>query len=200
MDNPSFFNSELFRLGLIPLLIFLARVADVSIGTIRIMFISRGMRTISSLLGFFEILIWLVAISQIMKNLTNVTNYIAYAAGFGMGNFVGMSIERKLSLGNLMIRAVTKNNGTELVKFLRSKGYGATGVSAEGTTGPVKVIFTVVRRKDVEKVIEIIKKFNPNAFYTIEDIRLVAEHKVFPIYTPYRNLFQRFTDIFQKRK
>ncbi|NIM02532.1 hypothetical protein GTN66_00025, partial [bacterium] len=79
-----------------------------------------------------------------MRNLTNITNYVAYAAGFGMGNFVGISIERKLSLGNLMIRAVTKNNGTELVKFLRSKGYGATGVNAEGTTGPVKVIFTVV--------------------------------------------------------
>lgn len=200
MADPSFFNSELFRLGLIPLLIFIARVADVSIGTIRIMFISRGMRTISSLLGFFEILIWLLAISQIMKNLTNVTNYIAYAAGFGMGNFVGMSIERKLSLGNLTIRVVTKKNASDLVKTLRSEGYGVTSVDAEGTTGLVKVIFTIVRRKHIEKVIEIIKKFNPNAFYTIEDIRLVAEHKIFPIHKPYRNFFQRLTDIFQKRK
>ena len=200
MSNPSFFNSELFRLGLIPLLIFLARIADVSIGTIRIMFISRGMRVVSSLLGFFEILIWLVAISQIMKNLTNITNYIAYAAGFGMGNFVGISIERKLSLGNLMIRTVTKQNGTELVKSLRSKGYGATGVNAQGTAGPVKIIFTIVRRKDVEKVIEIIKRFNPNAFYTIEDIRSVAEQKVFPIHTPHRNFFRKFGALFQKRK
>ncbi len=187
MADPSFFNSELFRLGLIPLLIFIARVADVSIGTIRIMFISRGMRTISSLLGFFEILIWLLAISQIVKNLTNVTNYIAYAAGFGMGNFVGMSIERKLSLGNLMIRVVTRKNASDLSKALRSQGYGVTSVDAEGTTGLVKVIFTIVRRKHVEKVIEIIKKFNPHAFYTIEDIRSVAEHKIFPIHKPYKN-------------
>jgi len=92
MDLQLFFNSELFKWVILPLLIFCARIFDVSLGTLRVIFISRGMRVVAAFVGFVGILIWLLAIGQIMKNLTNVVCYIAYAGGFAMGTFVGIYV------------------------------------------------------------------------------------------------------------
>ena len=184
---------------LIPVLIFCARILDVSIGTIRIIFIARGMRKLSAVLGFFEVLIWLVAIVQIMNNLNSPIHYIAYAGGFAMGNFVGISIEDRLSMGNVMIRVVTRKDSAELVKFFNQHKYGITVVDAEGSTGPVKIIFTVVRRKNIQKVVGIIKQFNPNAFYTIEDIRFVKEENTYPINISKGPLY-RFNELFFKKR
>ena len=147
-------------------------------------FISRGMRAIAALVGFLEILIWLLAIGQIMKNLTNVACYVAYAGGFAMGTFVGIYIVEKLSLGMVLIRVITRKDATELIAFLHSENYGVTSVDAQGTTGMVKVIYTVIKRQDLHHVIEIIKKFNPQAFYTIEDVKSVSEG-IFPIRDPW---------------
>lgn len=171
----AFFDSNTYTLIILPLLIFLARIGDVSIGTIRVIFIARGYKFIAPVLGFFEILIWLSAIRQIMMNITTPLYYIAYAGGFSAGTFVGMLIEEKLSIGNVMIRIITRKDAAELVKNLRQADYIVTSLDAEGNTSKVKVIFTVVDRHDVAKVVDIIKHFNPQAFYTIEDIRFVAE-------------------------
>jgi uncharacterized protein YebE (UPF0316 family) len=100
----SFFNSNLFGYLILPLLIFFARICDVSIGTMRIIFVSKGKKNIAPLLGFFEVLIWIIVISKIMQNLNNYVNYVAYAAGFATGNLVGMIIEEKLAVGVQMIR------------------------------------------------------------------------------------------------
>lgn len=193
-------SAEVYMYILVPILIFLARVADVSIGTIRIIFVSRGTRALAAIFGFFEILIWLVAISQIMHNLTNFANYIAYAAGFAMGNFVGISIERRLFAGSLMVRVVTKRDASMLIEYLNLHGYGVTSFDAQGAKGPVKIIFTVADRNDLDAVLSIVKEFNPNAFYTIEDIRYVAEQNIFPTTTAHRNFLRRFNGSFQKRK
>ena len=184
---------------LIPLFIFAARVIDVSIGTIRIVFISRGLRRLPALLGFVEVLIWLTAITQIMQNMHNPINYIAFAAGFGMGNFVGITIERRLSVGNVAIRVITKKNASDLIGFLQANGYGVTTVDAQGISGPVQVIFTVTRRKAVKEVIDIIKRFNPNAFYTIEDIRFATEQNIFPLNTN-DSIWLKFNNLFLKKK
>jgi uncharacterized protein YebE (UPF0316 family) len=172
-------DSVLFKWGILPLLIFLARIVDVSLGTLRVIFISRGMKWIAPLVGFFEVLIWLLAIGQIMKNLTNVVCYVAYAGGFAMGTFVGISIVDKLSLGVALIRVITRVDASELVEYLSLQNYGVTSVDAQGVTGKVKVIYSIVKRQDLEKVVEIINKFNPQAFYTIEDVRFVSEG-IFP--------------------
>ena len=95
----AFFGSEIFTFIILPILIFIARVCDVSIGTMRIIFISRGAKILAPLLGFFEILIWLVAIGKVMQNLDNIACYVAYAGGFATGNFVGIRIEEKLAMG-----------------------------------------------------------------------------------------------------
>jgi len=193
-------SPELLMQILIPVLIFLARVTDVTIGTIRIISVSRGTRVLAAIFGFFEILIWLLAISQIMHNLNNIVNYIAYAAGFAVGNFVGISIERRLFAGNLMIRVAAKKDAVALIASLTSHGYGVTSVDAQGVTGPVKIIFTVVDRKDIDNVLRIIREYNPNAFYTIEDVRFAAEHRPSSIGPSHTSFLRRFNVSFQKRK
>jgi len=179
VENQLFLNSGFYIWFVLPFLIFLARVLDVSFGTVRVIFISRGFKYLSPLIGFFEILIWLLAIGQIMKNLSNPACYIAYAGGFAMGNYVGIWIADKLSLGIVLIRVITEKDASQLVELLKSADYGVTSVDGHGTTGQVKVIFTVVPRKDVKQVANLIKKFNPKAFYTIEEVGFV-EKGIFP--------------------
>jgi len=173
MNLSSAFHSELFTWVILPLLIFIARIVDVTIGTIRIMFVTRGNRFFAPLLGFFEVLIWLMAIGQIMQNLNNVFCYLAYAGGFAMGNFIGIYVEEKLALGKLVVRVITKKDASDLIESLRKKGFGATSVDAEGSTGRVNIIFTVIKRSDLKEVVGMIHRFNPKAFYSIEDTRLV---------------------------
>ncbi len=175
MVEAAFTESQVFTLVIMPILIFIARIFDVSIGTLRIIFVSKGMKYLSGLLGFFESLVWVLAISQVMQNLNSWTTYIAFALGFAAGNLVGIMLEERLAMGNLIIRIITRKEADELVRYLWDSGYGVTSVDAQGEAGPVKVIFTIVKRKKLRKVIEIIKRFNPNAFYTIEDVRFVRE-------------------------
>lgn len=194
-------NSSVYTWLVIPVLIFIARVLDVSLGTVRVIFISRGLKYLAPLVGFFEILIWLMAIGQIMKNLSNPACYIAYAGGFAMGNFVGICIVEKLSLGVVILRVVTKKDASELIKSLSESEYGATSVEGQGIRGKVNVIFTVVPRREVRCVVELIKQFNPGAFYSIEEVGFV-EKGIFPLRKgkwDYTSLF-RFLWPFRKGK
>jgi uncharacterized protein YebE (UPF0316 family) len=168
-----------FAFVIVPVMIFLARVCDMSLDTIRVIFVSKGIQYLPAIIGFFEVIIWLVAIGQVMNNLTNVVCYIAYGAGFATGTFVGMAIEEKLSLGLTSVRIITKEDPVELIQFLRSHNYGVTSIDAEGGTGKVKMVFTIIKRQDLRHVVGIIKDFNPNAFYSIEEVKSVAEG-VFP--------------------
>jgi uncharacterized protein YebE (UPF0316 family) len=175
----SFGSSGLFEWVILPVLIFCARICDVSLGTIRVIFISKGIKYLAPLIGFFEVIIWLLAIGQVMNNLTNVASYIAYGGGFAMGTWIGMLIEEKISLGLTSVRIITKEDPSRLVDYLRSQNYGVTTVDGQGATGQVKMVFSIIRRQDLFSVVEVIKKFNPAAFYSIEDIRSVSEG-VFP--------------------
>lgn len=171
----SFFNSALFSYAILPLLIFMARICDVSIGTMRIIFVSKGKKNIAPILGFFEVLIWIIAISKIMQNLDNYINYVAYAAGFATGNFVGMIIEERLAMGIQMIRVFINEKGMDLVTILNSNGYGATTVEAHGAKEKIFLVYSIVHRNELAKVLHIINCFNPKAFYTIEDVKAVNE-------------------------
>ncbi|MDX9946809.1 MAG: DUF2179 domain-containing protein [Bacteroidales bacterium] len=171
----SFFNSEIFDYAVLPFLIFLARICDVSIGTMRIIFVSKGNRRVAPILGFFEVLIWIIAISKIMQNLDNYINYIAYAAGFATGNYVGMIIEERLAMGIQMIRVFVSENGMELVKNLNSNGFGATTIEAHGAKEKIDIIYSIVHRKELKNVINIITSFNSRAFFTIEDVKSANE-------------------------
>jgi uncharacterized protein YebE (UPF0316 family) len=192
MDS-SFFDSNLYLYLVLPLLIFFARICDVTIGTIRIVYVSKGHKGIAPILGFFEVFIWIVAISQIISNLNNFVCYFGYAAGFATGNYVGLIIEERLAVGNLMIRVITNKDGDVLAKILNAHGYGATIIDGEGSNGKVNIIYSLVYRTNLPSAIKLIKDFNPDIFYSIEDVRDVSSG-VFPEKMPmYRiNLFRHW--------
>lgn len=175
LDIRDAFDPVIFDWVVLPGIIFLARLIDVALGTLRIIFVSRSMRKLAPLVGFFESLIWLFAISQIVLNLSNVMSYFAFAAGFATGNFVGIYLENKLSIGLLSVRVVTSKDGSDLINYLREHNFGVTSVSATGVSGRVRLIISVIKRKDLEEYIGIVKQFNPKAFISIEDVRSVKD-------------------------
>ena len=160
-----------FTWVLLPALIFFARILDQSIGTMRLIFLSKGMKHIAPFLGFFEVIIWLLAIGQIMQHLDNWLCYVAYGAGFAMGNFIGITLEEKLSIGTSIIRVILPGESTELISALKSQNYGLTIVDAEGAKGKVKILFSIIRRKDTPIFLRTLHDYHPSAFYTIEDVK-----------------------------
>jgi len=163
---------------LLPILIFFARVIDVSIGTVRIIFISKGFKFLSFILGFFEVLVWLIAIQQLWSNLNNPWLYFAYALGFATGNYVGIWIDEKLSIGTVLLRIIIKKHFHKLLRELKANNYPATVIDcySEDERTDVKMIFSVIRRKDLRKVLKILNGVNPSAFYTTEDIRSLSKN------------------------
>jgi uncharacterized protein YebE (UPF0316 family) len=168
-------GSDFFTWVGVPFLIFLARITDQSIGTIRLIFISKGFRRLAPFIGFFESLIWLLAIREILNHLDNYMCFIAYAGGFATGNYIGMLLEEKISIGTVIVRVIPRRETSQLLNYLTENNYGFTVVDAQGSKGDVKIIFCVIKRKDLEHFISLIKTYNPNAFYSIEDVRTVNE-------------------------
>lgn len=167
----SFLDTELFRWVVMPILIFIARMCDVTLGTLRNVFISKGLRRIVPVIGFFEVLIWLISMRQIMQHLDNVMCYISFAGGFSMGTYVGLKIEARLALGVQVIRIITNQDSANLIMALQKENIGITVIDGLGSKGPVKIIFTIAKRKDIEIIRELIDLHNPSAFYSIEDVR-----------------------------
>ncbi len=155
----------------LPLIIFLSRVCDVTLGTMRSIMVSKGFRKIAPFLGFFEVLIWIVVINQVMKNVSNIACYLAWAGGFATGTYVGLLIEERLALGLQVIRIITNQDCEGLMKALAASNHGVTIVDGQGAMGPVKMIYTVVKRKDVREVENFINQYVPSAFYSKEDVK-----------------------------
>jgi uncharacterized protein YebE (UPF0316 family) len=165
---------------ILPVLVCLARVLDVSLGTLRVVFVSRGLKMVAPVVGFFEVLIWIAAIAQVVHNLDNVICYVAYATGFGIGTYVGLLIEERLALGTLILRIITQKEGDDLVTELRRRNLGVTCIDAQGASGGVKIIFVVVRRGDLPQALDTLRTLNPRAFYTVEDVRAISK-AAFPL-------------------
>lgn len=157
------------------LLIFSARVTDVTLGTLRISFISRGEKSLAPIVAFFEMLIWLFAISQIFQNVTNLAYYVAYAGGFATGVFTGLRLEDRIALGSRMIQTITQEDASELLRGLRDEGFGVTSLRAAGASGDVNVIFSVIKRVDVPRYMSIVRRHHPQAFASVEDVRSVQK-------------------------
>lgn len=168
-------SAELYNWVVLPMLIALARIVDVTIGTIRVIFVSRGLKNLAPILGFIEVTIWLLAIGQIMQQLDNFMSYIGYGAGFAAGNYIGIILVERMSLGTVVIRIIPRKDTSELLEALRNANFGVTTVNAEGKYGPVKMLFSIVKKKDLPDALQIINTYNPNAFYTIEEVQKVNE-------------------------
>ena len=172
-------SSDLFAWVILPLLIFFFRICDVSLGTIRVIFIAKGLKYIAPIIGFFEVIIWLLAIGQVMNNVTNVACYIAYGGGFAAGTLLGMTVEERLSIGTVIVRVISNEDITRLVSFLRAHSFGVTIADAEGSKGKVKIILSVIKRQDLDEVVRGIQHHLPGTFYSVEEIKSVSEG-VFP--------------------
>ena len=184
-------DSSIYNYVVLPFIIFLMRLTDVTLMTLRIIFVSKGYKLWSSVMGFFEVSVWLVAISQVMNNLDKPLYAIAYAVGFACGNYLGAYLDEKIALGVNLLQIITNKDAEQLVKYLRDNDFGVTSINAEGARGPVKVIYSVVRRKDLNKIIQIVNEFNPNAFYSVAEVRSVNKG-IFPVKTPKDKKLGRF--------
>jgi uncharacterized protein YebE (UPF0316 family) len=157
-------------------MIFIARIGDVSMETIRVIYISRGIKYLAPMIAFFEIVIWLLAVEVVMSDLSNIANFFAFAFGFAMGTYVGLVIEEKLSIGMVIVRIIITGESThELLEFLTTSDYGVTCLDGTGSRGTVKMILTLVNRTDLPHVIGHIQHYTPHAFFSIEDVRYVNE-------------------------
>ncbi len=177
---------------ILPLVIFVARICDVSLGTIRIIMVSRGQKRIAPILGFFEVLIWLIAIVRIMQNLDNWVCYIFYAGGYATGNYVGILLEEWLAVGIVQLQIITRKDPAKLIAALKDAGYGITHHNAEGGASGkrVGVIYSIINRKELDKVVGLIREHNPNAFYSIGDVRFVNKDLPF-VATPQPSIRSR---------
>ena len=160
---------------LLPVMIFFGRICDVTLGTLRIIFVSKGEKYKAPIVGFFEVFIWVVIISQIFSQANSLVAYIAYAAGYAAGNYVGILVENRIAFGYQLLRVYTKKEALELIKVLNSKDIGATFVKGEGAVSQVHIVEIVIGRKSLNEVIGIISDFDSKVFYLVEDIRYKKE-------------------------
>lgn len=159
---------------LLYLIILVAKIIEVSISTFRIVIINKGERVKGAVLGFVEILIWLLVVSSVLNNITeDPFKILAYAAGFSLGNFMGVTIESKIAVGLASIQCVVNvETGEILAEILRDESYGVTIIDGKGRDESKKtLLFIQLKRKKIPEAIKIIKQTAPNAFITVNDIK-----------------------------
>jgi len=164
---------------LLPFIIFFGRIIDVSLGTLRIIFVSKGEKYLARLVGFFEVFIWIVVISEIFSRANGLFSYLSYAAGYGMGNFVGIMIEQKIAFGTLLCRVYTKQSGEELIRTLNKRNFGSTLIHGSGSLGEIDIVEIVVDRRRAKEIERLINEFDPDVFFVTEDIR-TKQKGIFP--------------------
>lgn len=150
------------------LLIMMMRICDVSIGTIRTIMVVQGRKYLAGMTGFFEVLIWVFAIRFVMQHLDNIANLFGYAAGFALGNIIGITIEQKIGLGYVQMNIISKHFTDALASTLRKSKYGVTILPAEGGSGGVSIIVIITPRKAQKKIITLIESIDADAFITVQ--------------------------------
>lgn len=169
--------SELFALPVGALLIFLLRIVDVSMATVRLIFAVRGRRGLAAVIGFFEILVWIFAVGQALQHLDSILHLLGYAAGFATGSYVGVWLEGRLALGLSVVHAVCRseaegvNLAGQLANAIRLAGFAVTEIEGRGRDGGVDLLRIVVPRRRARTLIELIRDYDPNAFITVEEVR-----------------------------
>lgn len=164
---------------LLPIIIFFGRVCDVSLGTLRIIFVSKGEKYKAPLIGFVEVFIWVVIISQILARANDIVAYLSYAAGYATGNYMGILLENRIAYGVVLCRIYTQKNGKELVQMLNKLNIGATLTHGTGSTKEVDIIETVIDRKAMKTLERTLNNFDSNIFYVVEDVR-TKQNGIFP--------------------
>jgi uncharacterized protein YebE (UPF0316 family) len=165
--------NALFALPWGPLIIFGLRICDVSLDTLRVLFAVRGARGVAATLGFFQALIWIFAVGNAMKHLDSVWHILGYAGGFAAGTLVGISIEGMLAYGLATVRIISRHGGVEIAEAMRDQGYGVTEIPGYGREGGVEIVQSVVQRQHLNDVAAIVERWDPDAFVTVEEPRIL---------------------------
>ena len=154
-------------------LVFGLRVVGVTLATIRVLIMTRGKKLLAASIGFFEVLVYALAIGYVVQNLSNVWNLLGYSLGFAVGTLMGMWLEERIALGYASVRIVSKYKGHAVADAIREAGYGATVEWGQGRNGAVGLVVATVRRKEVDAVCALADKIDPNAFVTVEETRTI---------------------------
>lgn len=176
---------------LIALLIVAARIGDVSLGTMRTICVVQGRAITAWVLGFFEILIWLFAVSSVLTNLDDPIYVAAYALGYASGTYVGIKIENWFAFGVQVVRVFTRL-GEDVTAKLRGGGFNVTSFDGQGRDGAVNLLFIETRRKQTPRLLKAAADADPACFYMVDDIRLAAQPApVKPLVTGWRSVIKR---------
>ena len=155
---------------LFALVIFIARVCDVSLGTLRHAMIIRGKRLLTFFIAFTEALIWVFAVSKVLSDVSDPLTALAFALGFATGTFVGMTLENLLKVGDQVVK-VFSNKGNDVAVQLRNCGYRVTEFIGKGRDGEVLLLFVQVKRRAVKSVLKTARSIDPRCYLVVEDIR-----------------------------
>jgi uncharacterized protein YebE (UPF0316 family) len=158
------------------LVIFIARVFDVSLGTLRHALIIRQKRLLAFCIAFLESMIWVFAVSKVLNDLSDPLTAFSFALGFATGTFVGMTLENVLKIGDQVVKVFTLQ-GEAVAAALRNAGFRVTEFSGKGRDGVVVLLFVQVRRREVRTVLKESRMLDPNCYLVVEDIRW-REHAI----------------------
>jgi uncharacterized protein YebE (UPF0316 family) len=154
----------------IGLLVFVLRITDVSIGTMRVLYTVRGRRLIAACLGFMEAGVFIVAISRVFKHIDNPLSMLGYAAGFAVGTILGITVEKWIAAGSVLLRVISRDQSAQILAAMRQRRFGVTSINGEGRNGPVLILFLVIQRKRATEAMRLIEDIDPEAFVTTEAI------------------------------
>ena len=156
---------------LLALLIFGLRIVDMALDTLRILFMVRERRKLVWVCGFFQALVFVIALTTVLSNLDSILNILAYAAGFATGNVIGMYIEERLALGHIQLTIISSSRGAAIAEQLRASGFAVTELPARGRDGVVSLLTVNVIRRNVSTAETIALENDPEAFITAEEVR-----------------------------
>ena len=181
------------KVAAIPLLILIARIIETSLETIRTIYIARGHADLAACIGIAKTGIWLLSTGLVLTNLSDYWNLFAYLAGYGLGTLLGMEIEKIISLGHVIVRLITPDDPRPLIANLSGLGYGMTRIEGSGSfSNTVSIIFMIVPRPELGRLMDILSKEYPAILYTVEDVRNIKEGaKIF-----HRDAKSRILDFF----
>lgn len=155
------------------LFIFFAKVSDVTLATVRMIMVVKGRRIQAALIGFFEIIIYVLAIGKVLSGLNNPINVIAYALGFATGNYLGIFVEEKMALGSIIVQVISQGNSMQIAERLREEGFGVTVVEGYGRQGMQHLLNIMMQRKSLHKLYQIVDEHDKKAFVTVTDARTI---------------------------
>jgi uncharacterized protein YebE (UPF0316 family) len=165
-------GGEIMELLIGGFLIFLARLVNVSIGTVRTLIGLRGRKFLATSLGFFESLIYILAVGHVLQDVGNVWNILGYCGGFACGTLLGLFVEEKLALGYTVVEAISKD-GNQIASALRREGYGVTETIGEGLSGEVHIVTIAAKRRDTKAVVALVNQVDETAFVIVDSITRV---------------------------